>query len=493
MTRRTYLVTGGGGFVGRGICEQLVTDGHKVKSVSRGDYPKLRELGVETIRADLSEPPDSLGDHFASADTVFHVAANVSMWAPRAAYVRDNVVATRNVIRLCRLGSVRRLVLTSTPSVISNGESRCGVDESLPYPLRFESWYAESKATAEREVLAANDGALRTCALRPHLVWGPGDSKLVPFVLDRAKKGRLVRIGDGHNDVPGYRPSYTNAEAMELTFPSTLNRGASRSAILSRSQLVVSMTKEDIKRFWQASACGEELLLPSLDKSGYQEQADERYRLEPYIPGFAEFRRWADKDVLEIGVGLGADHQRFVESGARITGIDLTERAIEMTRRRLRLFQLSSRLETGDAESLNFDSESFDCVYSWGVIHHTPDTASAVNEIYRVLRPGGTAKIMIYSKWSMVGLMLWIRYALLRGKPWFPLESIYANYVESPGTKAYTTKEARQLFGNFDHVEVTKVLSHADSLSSLAGQRHRGSFLTGAQALSGRDGSSCDS
>jgi len=237
------------------------------------------------------------------------------------------------------------------------------------------------------------------------------------------------------------------------------------------------MIKTDVKDFWEAAACGEDLLLPSEDRKGFQIQSDQRYRLEPFIIDFAEFDIWKGKCVLEIGVGLGADHQKFVESGANIVGIDLTNRAIELTRSRLKAFDLNSTLEIGDAESLAFSEETFDCVYSWGVIHHSPDTQRAVKEIYRVLRPGGIAKVMIYNKWSMVGIMLWLRYALMRLKPWVTLTTVYAEYLESPGTKAFTTKEARRLFGDFDVVNVATVLSHGDLLASAAGQRHRGKVL----------------
>jgi ubiquinone/menaquinone biosynthesis C-methylase UbiE len=150
----------------------------------------------------------------------------------------------------------------------------------------------------------------------------------------------------------------------------------------------------------------------------------QRYELEPYILRFADFSTWSGRDVLEIGVGLGADHQRFAEAGATLHGIALTPRAVEHTQRRLRAFDLSSSLAVGDGEHLAFPDGGFDLVYSWGVIHHSPDTAAAAREIHRVLKPGGTAKVMIFHTWSMVGFMLWVRYALLRAKPWRTLRSI---------------------------------------------------------------------
>ena len=208
-----------------------------------------------------------------------------------------------------------------------------------------------------------------------------------------------------------------------------------------------------------------------------------RYQLEPYIAQFADFERAGGKRVLEVGVGLGADHQRFAEAGAALCGIDLTERAIEYTRDRFSVFNLDSNLQVADAERLPFADARFDLVYSWGVIHHSPDTALAVEEIRRVLRPGGEARVMIYHKWSLVGLMLWIRYALLRGRPLTPLRSIYAAHLESPGTKAYSIAEARSLFSAFAAVRIETVLTHADLLTSPAGQRHRGRALAVAKSV----------
>jgi ubiquinone/menaquinone biosynthesis C-methylase UbiE len=242
-------------------------------------------------------------------------------------------------------------------------------------------------------------------------------------------------------------------------------------------------TKSAVRDFWDEAACGERLYLDGLSREDYALQSKRRYELEPYIVGFAGFDRSSGKRVLEVGVGLGADHQRFSEAGALLHGIDLTPRAIEHTTRRLAAFGLASQLAVGDAEHLPFGSGEFDLVYSWGVIHHSPDTPAAISEIHRVLKPGGTAKVMIYHRWSMVGLMLWVRYALLAGRPWRSLTSVYSQHLESPGTKAYSRHEARQMFGRFKTVHIETVLSHGDLLSSDAGQRHRGSALSIARKI----------
>lgn len=241
--------------------------------------------------------------------------------------------------------------------------------------------------------------------------------------------------------------------------------------------------KQAVHDFWNEAACGEDLYLPRADRAGYDAQARIRYQLEPFIDELARFADTRGKRVLEIGVGLGADHQRFAEAGALLHGLDLTERAIAYTRARLHAFGLSSVLMVGDAENLAFPDDSFDVVYSWGVLHHSPDTRKAIAEVHRVLKPSGSARIMIYHKWSLVGFMLWTRYALLTLRPWTSLAEIYARYLESPGTKAYSIAEARRLFDAFRDVHIRTLLGHGDLLESHVGQRHRGALLAIARRL----------
>ncbi|WP_199190500.1 class I SAM-dependent methyltransferase [Nitratireductor sp. StC3] len=241
------------------------------------------------------------------------------------------------------------------------------------------------------------------------------------------------------------------------------------------------MSKAEVIDFWDRASCGEELYLSEGD---YQAQADERYRLEPYIKTFIEPERWSGAKVLEIGVGLGADHQLLAESGAVLSGVDLTPRAIQHTKERFRRLGLKSDLRVADAENLPFEDATFDMVYSWGVIHHSPDTYKSVREIFRVLKPNGTMKVMIYHKWSLIGLMLWLRYGLAIGRPWRSLDDIYACHLESPGTKAYSRRYAREtLFMNTPGLKIATLLTHGDLLESEAGQRHRGALLTLARRL----------
>ena len=242
-------------------------------------------------------------------------------------------------------------------------------------------------------------------------------------------------------------------------------------------------SKSEVQEFWDRASCGEELYLPHRTVNGYADQADQRYELEPYIVPFADFDRWKGKQVLEIGVGLGADHQRFAEAGAKLSGIDLTEQAIRHTTLRFKLYGLRSQLRTGDAEQLDFSDNRFDLVYSWGVIHHSPNTKLAATEIMRVLRPGGHFKVMIYNKHSIIGFMLWLRYGLLSGQPFRSLDDLYANHLESPGTKAYTKKEAVQLFVGSEKLRIVTMLTHGDLLEGKAGQRHHGMALTFARII----------
>lgn len=195
------VVTGGGGFVGGALCRRLAAMGHDVVALGRRPVATAGADGVRSVVHDLAVPGStgSLAAILAGADCVFHTAAHVRMWGPRDDFVRGNVLATENVIEACRAAGVRRLVFTSSPSVVAADHDLRGVDESLPYPARYRALYPETNAAAERAVLAAHGADLQTIALRPHLIFGPGDTNLVPTILRRAREGRLVRVGDGRN------------------------------------------------------------------------------------------------------------------------------------------------------------------------------------------------------------------------------------------------------------------------------------------------------
>jgi nucleoside-diphosphate-sugar epimerase len=193
------LVTGGGGFLGRYIVEQLVARGDRVRTFSRGRYPELEALGVEPVQGDLADA-DRLRTACRGVEAVFHTAAVPGVWGPWKQFYETNVVGTRNVLSACRAEGVSKLIFTSSPSVVYDGRPHENANESLPYPETYLCHYPHTKALAEREVLAA-DGreGLSTVSLRPHLIWGPRDRHLIPRILQRAARGRLRRVGDGMN------------------------------------------------------------------------------------------------------------------------------------------------------------------------------------------------------------------------------------------------------------------------------------------------------
>lgn len=194
------LVTGGGGFLGRAIVGRLLAQGRTVSVLGRTPHPDLEARGARFIRASL-EDAAGVREACRGMEAVYHVAAKVGVWGRRVDFFRSNVLGTRAVIDGCRIHGVRRLVHTSTPSVVYNGRGLAGADESLPLTTRCPSPYPLTKAAAEAEVLAADCQALRTVALRPHLIWGPGDPHLVPRILASARSGRLRIVGDGRNRV----------------------------------------------------------------------------------------------------------------------------------------------------------------------------------------------------------------------------------------------------------------------------------------------------
>lgn len=188
------LVTGGGGFLGGAVVRLLRQRACHIRSFTRTAYPWLDELGVEQVFGDLADA-DAVEKAVAGCEVVFHVAAKAGIWGRYADYFATNVTGTQNILAACKKLGVRKLVYTSTPSVVHGGSELAGANESVPYPKHFNAAYPETKAIAEKAVLAANGAELATVALRPHLIWGPGDPHLIPRVLARAKEGRLRRLG----------------------------------------------------------------------------------------------------------------------------------------------------------------------------------------------------------------------------------------------------------------------------------------------------------
>lgn len=193
------LVTGGGGFLGQYIVEQLLARGDKVRVFCRNRHESLEHLPIDMKIGNLSNRQE-VKEACEGVDVVYHAAARPGIscrWQP---FYETNTLGTLHLIDACVKNGVKKLVYTSSPSVVFDGNDQEGIDESFPYPDRWLAHYPRTKALAEQMVMKANgrDGLL-TCALRPHLIWGPRDRHLIPRLIDRAKKGRLRRIGDGTN------------------------------------------------------------------------------------------------------------------------------------------------------------------------------------------------------------------------------------------------------------------------------------------------------
>ncbi|MGJ4803010.1 2-alkyl-3-oxoalkanoate reductase [Luteimonas sp. SDU82] len=202
------LVTGGGGFLGQALCRGLVERGHEVVSFNRGHYPALDALGVRQLQGDLADA-GAVRAAAQGVQAIFHNAAKAGAWGSYESYHRANVVGTRNVLDACVAHGIGRLVYTSTPSVTHRKTHPVegGTADSVPYGEGFKAPYATTKLIAEKEVLATNgralaDGAtLATIALRPRLIWGPGDQQILPRLVERARAGRLRLVGDGGNRI----------------------------------------------------------------------------------------------------------------------------------------------------------------------------------------------------------------------------------------------------------------------------------------------------
>lgn len=222
--------------------------------------------------------------------------------------------------------------------------------------------------------------------------------------------------------------------------------------------------KHEVKDFWEQEPCGSGFAESAKFTREYFDEIEEhRYRVEPFIHQFAQFTRQRGKKVLEVGVGAGTDHLQFARAGALLSGVDLTDAAVEMVSKRLALEGLKSHLRRADAENLPFEADNFDYVYSWGVLHHTPDTEKSLAEVYRVCKPGGRICIMLYHRRSLLALQVWLRYGLLEFKPFMSLRHAVYHHVESIGTKCYSLGEMKRLFRQYRDVRITPVLTTYDT------------------------------
>jgi len=194
------FVTGGGGFLGQAIVRQLCAEGHEVVTFSRGNYPALDQLRVTHFRGDLSEYA-LMKQAMIGCEAVFHVAGKTGVWGKYKDYYQANVIGTENVLLACRELGIRNLVFTSSPSVVYQGKNSEGHNESLPYNKKYKAYYPQTKAIAEKLVMAANDASLKTVSLRPHLIWGPEDPHFLPRLFEKSKAGKLRILGSYPNRV----------------------------------------------------------------------------------------------------------------------------------------------------------------------------------------------------------------------------------------------------------------------------------------------------
>ncbi len=228
-----------------------------------------------------------------------------------------------------------------------------------------------------------------------------------------------------------------------------------------------SKLNQVVRNYWEQEPCGTQPAvtgeLPARTREWFERVEEYRYEVEPFIHAVAQFTRWQGKKILEVGVGAGTDHLQWARAGTECYGVDITEAAIETTKTRLALYDLTSNLQRVDAEDLPFGDESFDLVYSWGVIHHAEHPEQIVREIKRVLKPGGVFIGMMYGRHSLAAFKHWVKYALLQGKPWRSFADVIWNHMESLGTKAYTLKELDQIFSEFSSLVAKPVITPYDT------------------------------
>lgn len=224
---------------------------------------------------------------------------------------------------------------------------------------------------------------------------------------------------------------------------------------------------DDVRGYWERDACGtaEDIVgdLPAHSSEWFEKVEEHRYDIEPFIHSVAQFTRHRGKKILEVGVGAGTDHLQWARAGCECHGVDLTDEGIETTRQHLALYGFKSNLQRVDAERLPFPDASFDLVYSWGVIHHSEKPEQIIEEARRVLRPGGMFVGMLYGRRSPLVFRVWLRHALLAGKPWRSFRDVTWHHVESIGTKAYTVPELASMFSGFAEFDAKGIITTHDT------------------------------
>ena len=225
----------------------------------------------------------------------------------------------------------------------------------------------------------------------------------------------------------------------------------------------MNIEKSAVRDYWDACPCGSSEVTPGISEPEFfREHARMRYGREPHILKLAEFEKWKGRRVLEIGAGIGADFTRFRKAGAYAVGLDLSLRSLQLARRNGEAEEGAAALVQADTEAIPFATASFDMVYAWGVLHHTSGVARALAEVRRVLKPGGECRAMIYHRLSLVALQVYLRYGLLAGRPGALLRSLLACHMQSPGAQAFTRKEVKELFGEFQDVAIEPAVTAYD-------------------------------
>lgn len=236
---------------------------------------------------------------------------------------------------------------------------------------------------------------------------------------------------------------------------------------MSSAQPIVG-PKQQVAEFWDSEPCGTRY---GKLAGGLAAHAQSRYELEPFIKEFADFASARGRRVLEVGVGMGADYLEWLKAGSHATGVDISQVSIQRAAERCRSAGYKPDLRMADAEQLPFGDATFDLVYSYGVLHHSPDTSQCIREVWRVLKPGGTAKLMLYGHPSLTGWMLWLRYGL------WPAQSVRQaiyQHLESPGTKAFTFSELREMLSDFEQLQISQAFSPGDLLLHQPSTRFQG-------------------
>jgi ubiquinone/menaquinone biosynthesis C-methylase UbiE len=226
------------------------------------------------------------------------------------------------------------------------------------------------------------------------------------------------------------------------------------------------MLNEAVRQYWEKEPCGTSPSLvgeaPTGTREWFEAIEERRYDLEPFIHAVAQFTRHHGKKVLEVGVGAGTDHLQWARAGTQCYGVDLTDAAIETTEGCLAAYGFDSSLPRIDAELLPFADDTFDVTYSWGVIHHAEHPERIIQEIYRVLKPGGLFIGMMYGRQSVQAFRLWLRYALLKGRPFRSCKDVLWHHMESIGTKPYTVPELRVMFRKFRAFQAAPIITPYD-------------------------------